>query len=173
MSLGRSRGAVTDPQHYGGDSQSPRLSLSSRRQGQPPKKLPETDLIFNYLQAQDQQAIEHNAVRLSLDFRVTVYLGDYSRGGPTQGVIVDVLEYWIVPLTPSTQQALPSIQLKVDNGPESNGVRTQFLNRLVPWVGRICNPLQLLYFLPYHSKYNPIERCWGILEQHLEWSLSD
>ncbi|MEG3990970.1 hypothetical protein QUA13_28230 [Microcoleus sp. S28C3] len=19
---------------------------------------------------------------------------------------------------------------------------------------------------PYHSKYNPIERCWGILEQH-------
>jgi len=27
-------------------------------------------------------------------------------------------------------------------------------------------PLQLLYFPPYHSQYNPIERCWGILEQH-------
>jgi len=26
--------------------------------------------------------------------------------------------------------------------------------------------IQLLYFPPYHSKYNPIERCWGILEQH-------
>jgi hypothetical protein len=23
-----------------------------------------------------------------------------------------------------------------------------------------------LYDPPYHSKYNPIERCWGILEQH-------
>jgi hypothetical protein len=23
-----------------------------------------------------------------------------------------------------------------------------------------------LYYPPYHSKYNPIERCWGILEQH-------
>ncbi|UOA10803.1 hypothetical protein [Methylobacter sp. S3L5C] len=26
--------------------------------------------------------------------------------------------------------------------------------------------VQLLYYPPYHSKYNPIERCWGILEQH-------
>src|SRR5262249_32775297 len=22
------------------------------------------------------------------------------------------------------------------------------------------------YYPPYHSKYNPIERCWGILELH-------
>ena len=31
------------------------------------------------------------------------------------------------------------------------------------WTGK---SIQLLYFPPYHSKYNPIERCWGILEQH-------
>jgi hypothetical protein len=36
----------------------------------------------------------------------------------------------------------------------------------VAWVDRIGKPLHLLYFPPYHSKYNPIERCWGILEQH-------
>ena len=30
----------------------------------------------------------------------------------------------------------------------------------------IGKPIQLLYYPPYHSKYNPIERCWGILEQH-------
>ncbi|MBF0121347.1 MAG: ISAzo13 family transposase, partial [Desulfobacterales bacterium] len=24
----------------------------------------------------------------------------------------------------------------------------------------------ILYYPPYHSKYNPIERCWGILEIH-------
>ncbi|NRB09761.1 MAG: hypothetical protein HRU34_23665, partial [Richelia sp.] len=23
-----------------------------------------------------------------------------------------------------------------------------------------------LYYAPYHSKYNPIEGCWGILDQH-------
>ena len=26
----------------------------------------------------------------------------------------------------------------------------------------------LAYYPPYHSKYNPVERCWGILENH--WS---
>jgi hypothetical protein len=30
----------------------------------------------------------------------------------------------------------------------------------------IGKPVQLWYYPPYHSKYNPIERCWGILEQH-------
>ena len=30
----------------------------------------------------------------------------------------------------------------------------------------IGKPIQLLYYPPYHSKYNPIERCWGILELH-------
>ncbi|MBP6807530.1 MAG: hypothetical protein KA125_04470 [Chromatiaceae bacterium] len=24
----------------------------------------------------------------------------------------------------------------------------------------------MLYYPPYHSKYHPVERCWGILEQH-------
>lgn len=54
----------------------------------------------------------------------------------------------------------------MDNGPENSGVRTQFLNRMVDFVDSIQTPVQLLYFPPYHSKYNPIERCWGILELH-------
>ena len=31
----------------------------------------------------------------------------------------------------------------------------------------------LAYYPPYHSKYNPIERTWGILEQHGNGSLLD
>jgi hypothetical protein len=31
----------------------------------------------------------------------------------------------------------------------------------------------LAYYPPYHSKYNPIERCWGILEQHWNGALLD
>jgi hypothetical protein len=58
------------------------------------------------------------------------------------------------------------IQLKIDNGPESSGVRTQFLKRMVEFTEQIGKPIQLLYYPPYHSKYNPIERCWGILELH-------
>ena len=30
-----------------------------------------------------------------------------------------------------------------------------------------------MYFPPYHSKYNPIERCWGILEHHWNGALLD
>ena len=91
---------------------------------------------------------------------------EFGRSYKTSDFIVDVLEHWWSQLSPAAQKAVEQMQLKVDNGPESSGVRTQFLNRIVAWVDRIGKPLQLLYFPPYHSKYNPIERCWGILEQH-------
>ena len=58
--------------------------------------------------------------------------------------------------------------IKMDNGPESSGRRTQFLSRMVQLADDINKPIQLLYYPPYHSKYNPIERCWGILE--LKWN---
>jgi Rhodopirellula transposase DDE domain len=31
--------------------------------------------------------------------------------------------------------------------------------------------LELAYYPPYHSKYDPIERCWGILENHWNGTL--
>jgi hypothetical protein len=37
---------------------------------------------------------------------------------------------------------------------------------MVELTDQIGKPIQLLYYPPYHSKYNPIERCWGILELH-------
>jgi len=37
---------------------------------------------------------------------------------------------------------------------------------MVQFADAIGKPIQLLYDPPYHSKYNPMERCWGILEQH-------
>jgi hypothetical protein len=60
------------------------------------------------------------------------------------------------------------IQIKMDNGPESSGRRTQFLHRMVALADAINKPIHLIYYPPYHSKYNPIERCWGILE--LQWN---
>lgn len=84
----------------------------------------------------------------------------------TSDFIVDTLEAWWENLEPEQQQATQLIQLKIDNGPESSGVRTQFLNRMVDFTEQTGKPIQLLYYPPYHSKYNPIERCWGILELH-------
>jgi hypothetical protein len=60
------------------------------------------------------------------------------------------------------------IQITMDNGPESSGRRTPFLHRMVQLADEITTPIQLRYYPPYHSKYNPIERCWGILE--LQWN---
>ncbi len=84
----------------------------------------------------------------------------------TSDFIVDAVQQWWDSLTPCQQQATQHIQLKVDNGPESSGVRTQFLKRIVELTDTIGKSIHLLYYPPYHSKYNPIERCWGILEQH-------
>lgn len=84
----------------------------------------------------------------------------------TSDFVVDSLQQWWDILTPQQQQDCSLIQIKVDNGPENSGVRTQFLNRMVSFATAIAKPIQLLYYPPYHSKYNPIERCWGILEQH-------
>lgn len=58
------------------------------------------------------------------------------------------------------------IQIKVDNGSESSGVRTRFLSRMASFAGETDKYLRLLYYPPCHSKYNPIERCRGIPEKH-------
>jgi Rhodopirellula transposase DDE domain len=84
----------------------------------------------------------------------------------TSDFIVDTIEQWWSSLSTLERCATNLIQLKVDNGSESSGIRTQFLYRMVEFSQRIGTPVQLLYYPPYHSKYNPIERCWGILEQH-------
>jgi hypothetical protein len=90
----------------------------------------------------------------------------FGSSAKTSDFIVDALIGWWDRLPPEERQHLSRLQIKADNGPESRGRRTQFLARIVAFADRIGKPIQLLYFPPYHSKYNPIERCWGILEQH-------
>ena len=63
------------------------------------------------------------------------------------------------------------LHIELDNGPEVGSSRTQFLKRLVAFVDRHRVAVELVYLPPYHSKYNPIERCWGILERHWNGAL--
>jgi Rhodopirellula transposase DDE domain len=91
----------------------------------------------------------------------------------TSDFIVDNLLNWWENTSTDERASIAHIQLKVDNGPESSGVRTQFLQRMVEFADYTRKPIQLLYYPPYHSKYNPIERCWGILEQHWNGALLD
>ena len=95
----------------------------------------------------------------------------FGSSAKTSDFLVDVLEARWQALPAHEQRATTQLQLKMDNGPESSGVRTQFLHRLVQFADQIGKPIQLLYYPPYHSKYNPIERCWGILELHWNGTL--
>ena len=90
----------------------------------------------------------------------------FGSAAKTSDFIVDTLTAWWHGLRVKEQRASEQIQLKMDNGPESSGGRTQFLHRLVHLVDTIGKPIPLRYSPPYHSKDNPIERCWGILELH-------
>lgn len=68
---------------------------------------------------------------------------------------------------------ITTLVVNLDNGPENHSHRTQFMHRLVQFAQHFQITVRLAYYPPYHSKYNPIERCWGILEQHWNGTLLD
>jgi len=68
---------------------------------------------------------------------------------------------------------ITTLLINLDNGPESHSRRTQFMQRLVAFAQHSRLTIRLAYYPPYHSKYNSIERCWGILEQHWNGALLD
>lgn len=53
----------------------------------------------------------------------------------------------------------------LDNGPKNSGSRTQFLKRMIEFADWSGLEIRLVYYPPYHSKYNPIERCWSSLQK--------
>jgi len=82
----------------------------------------------------------------------------FGRSFKTSDCIVDTLAAWWQGLSATEHGEIDRVQIKMDNGSESSGVRPQFLHRMVPFADTIGKPLHLLYDPPYHSKYNPIER---------------
>jgi transposase len=90
----------------------------------------------------------------------------------TSDCLVDRLEQWWEAYKARVPH-VTTLVLNLDNGPENHSHRTQFMARLVAFVQRARVSVRLAYYPPYHSKYNPIERCWGILETHWNGTLLD
>ena len=63
--------------------------------------------------------------------------------------------------------------LDLDNGPENSGQRSQWLWRLLLLAQQYQWVIVLVYYPPYHSKYNPVERLWGVLENYWRGELLD
>jgi hypothetical protein len=90
----------------------------------------------------------------------------------TSDFIVDRLAQW----WQANQQRYPSVRkwlVDLDNGPENHSRRSQFIYRLVLLAQTLQVTIVLVYYPPYHSKYNPIERCWGVLEVYWNGELLD
>ena len=66
-----------------------------------------------------------------------------------------------------------TLVINLDNGPENHSRRTQFMQRMVDFVQQYHLHVRLVYYSTYHSKYTPIERCWGILENHWNGAVLD
>ena len=62
-------------------------------------------------------------------------------------------------------QGLKQLVINLDNVPECNGQRSQFLLRMTAFADRTGLCVRLVYYPPYHSKYNAIERYWAGLEK--------
>lgn len=90
----------------------------------------------------------------------------------TSDCLVDILEMWWHNVRERFEH-INTLVINLDNGPENHSHRTQFLNRLVAFAQTYQLTVKLAYYPPYHSKYNPIERCWGILETHWNGDVLD
>ena len=91
----------------------------------------------------------------------------YGNSNKTSDFVCDALEWWwsLVKMDfPNAER----LAVFADNGSESNSHRTQFLLRMVDFSQVSGLEIQMIYYPPYHSKYNPVERPWSSLENH--WS---
>jgi hypothetical protein len=93
-------------------------------------------------------------------------------GPVTSDALVDCIrDVWL-----KIADRFPLVQTLVinqDNGPECHSRRTQFMYRITNLADEFQLNIQLAYYPPYHSKYNPIERVWGVLENYWNGSLLD
>ena len=90
----------------------------------------------------------------------------------TSDCLVDCLVRWWESMRERFAH-ITTLVINLDNGPESHSRRTQFMQRMVDFVQHYGMTVRLAYYPPYHSKYNAIERCWGILENHWNGALLD
>ena len=132
--------------------------------------------------AEAVQALDHDmsAEALLVPFGIL----EMSRGGTTihqpwlafgnsketADFIADCLECWWRQRK-AVHRGVTRLHIELDNGPEIASSRTQFMKRLVEFTTKHQIEIELTYLPPYHSKYNPVERFWGVLERHWNGTL--
>ncbi len=190
-------------------------TLKRVQKTKPLKKIKETDAIFDNLKQINEAANRcSETLRISLDTKAKVNLGDFSRGGKkrsyeapkagdhdmnpigkltplgllevqegqlmtivgrsfeTSDFIVDSLQLWWDERK-KYYNSIKKLVINLDNGPSASSHRTQFIKRITEFATHNKIEIRLAYYPPYHSKYNPVERCWGVLENHWNGDILD
>jgi transposase len=93
---------------------------------------------------------------------LTIFFGTSFETGD---FIADCIEAWWE-ANKTAYAHIKELVINLDNGPNSASCRTQFIRRMTEFADKTGLRIRLVYYPPYHSKYNPVERCWGILEEH-------
>lgn len=75
---------------------------------------------------------------------------------------VKCIEQYIIEKNKETKQK--KLIIFLDNGPENSGRRKLWLKKLVELSIKYNIVIDLVYYPPYHSKYNKIERFWARLQ---------
>lgn len=86
--------------------------------------------------------------------------------------MVDCLEMWWRENCNSYGN-LEELMIELDGGSAIRSNRTQFIKRMVEFSKLSNLKIRLVYYPPYHSKYNLIERCWACLENFWNGTVLD
>lgn len=89
-----------------------------------------------------------------------------SKGSSTANFKVDCIENYLV--NKKEKYNIKRLIIFLDNGPENSSRRTLWIKCLIDLVKKYNISIELVYYPPYHSKYNAIERYWARL--HLSWN---
>jgi transposase len=90
----------------------------------------------------------------------------------TSDFIVDSLQLWWNERR-ENYVSIKKLVINLDNGPSASSHRTQFIKRITEFSENNNIEIHLAYYPPYHSKYNPVERCWGVLENYWNGDILD
>ena len=107
-----------------------------------------------------KQKVTPFGVLVLLTGALTLVFGE----GGSSDLWVDALMGWWRSAR-SSHRGIKRLVIYLDNGPKNSGTRTQWLKRMIGFADWSGLEIRLVYYPPYHSKYNPIERCWSALEQ--------
>ena len=96
----------------------------------------------------------------------------FGSSNKTSDFLVDGLLLWWAERKDELSH-VKQLVVNMDNGPECSGRRTQFLYRMTEFADLTDLIIRLIYYPPYHSKYNGIERYWAGLEKSWNGYLLD